>query len=106
MPQQGQNALLQASLGQPKQPSFTAGTSQAAAGGHQSDALTGSLQAGAAIAHESWVGGEGGGGSGGSSGRAQAAVAAVNGLTCERPDGKLLFQDVSFQVHPGQLLKL
>lgn len=106
VPQQGHNTPLQPSLGQPQQPSFTAVSSQEAAGGHQSNASTGSLQKGAAMAHESWVGLEGGGGSGRGNGRAQAAVAAVHGLTCERPDGKLLFQDVSFLVHPGQLLKL
>ena len=57
------------------------------------------------MARESCSSGEADGGSGGYNGRAQAAVAAVHGLSCERPDGKLLFQDISFQVHPGQLLK-
>ena len=68
--------------------------------------LTGSLPEGATMAHVSQSNGEGGGGSDGGTGRAQAAVAVVHGVSCERPDGKLLFQDVSFQVHPGQLLKL
>ena len=103
MPQQEQNALLQPLLGQPQQPSSIASASQEAAGRHQSNALTRSLQEGAAMAHESCGSVEAGGGSGGGSGR---AVAAVHGLSCERPDGKLLFQDVSFKVHPGQLLRL
>ena len=102
-PQQGQNALLQPLLGQPQQPSSIAGASPEAAGRHQSDVLTGSLQEGAAMAHELCGSFEAGSGSGGGSER---AVAAVHGLSCERPDGKLLFQDVSFQVHPGQLLRL
>lgn len=55
------------------------------------------------MARESCSSGEADGGSGGYNGRAQAAVAAVHGLSCERPDGKLLFQDISFQVHPGQI---
>lgn len=67
-------------------------------------ASTGPSPERADMACESCSSGKADGGSGDDNGRAQAAVAAVHGVSCERPDGKLLFQDVSFQVHPGQLL--
>ena len=113
MPQQGLSAWGQPSMRALQQPSLGAGTAQVGAGGHQSNVLEGSLQEGAALAHGSHGGdctggtgdgsGTGGGSSGTGGGGSGAAVAAVHGLSCERPDGKLLFQDVSFQVHPGQL---
>lgn len=90
MTEQGRGASGQPCMMLLQQPSFTA---QVGAEGHHSDVLEGCLQAG----------GSGGIGSGTGGGGSNAAVAAVHGLSCERPDGKLLFQDVSFQVHPGQL---
>ena len=32
------------------------------------------------------------------------AVATAHDMSCLRPDGKVLFQHVSFQVHPGQMI--
>ena len=93
LPQQQQHAL-QSSLASPQQAGLSSGTSQEGARAQQSDALTACLQEGAPVAD----------GPGGGAARPQAVVAAVHDLSCERPDGKLLFQDVSFQVRPGQLL--
>lgn len=103
MPQQGQAAWVQPCMRPLQQPSSDASTAQVGAGGHHSNVLEGPLQEGAALAHG--LGGgdcSGGSGSGAGGGGSEVAVAAVYGLSCERPDGKLLFQDVSFQVHPGQ----
>ncbi len=30
-------------------------------------------------------------------------VAAVHDFSCQRPDGKLLFQNLSFEVHQGEI---
>ena len=39
-----------------------------------------------------------------SGGVRRQAVATAQDLSCLRPDGKLLFRHVSFQVHPGQMI--
>lgn len=33
-------------------------------------------------------------------------VAAVHDFSCQRPDGKLLFQNLSFEVHQGEFSEL
>ncbi|KAL3160894.1 hypothetical protein ABBQ38_009286 [Trebouxia sp. C0009 RCD-2024] len=95
---QGQHAQQRQHAQQPSQASsqhssLRSDTFQEGAGPQQSSTLMGvsSDEAG-------WPGGPPGGGC------PQPVVASVHDLGCERPDGKLLFQDVSFQVHPGEMV--